>query len=438
MLRAKARKKKQGNDFDDEQKKEKEKDDDRRRRRRDMFGGRKRKKKRKSRKDGSLLKDVVAFGILICFFLFVFSLYFKEPRGQRVFVKTKTEKNKKRLKTKVIAIGDVHGDGDVLRRLLFATGTTDKVLGEDVKWVKERNERTVLVQTGDVVDRGKDSIGSFTFIRDIRAQVLVPGDEDDVDRRQIRLLVGNHELMAIQADYRFVAKEELVALGEAQMEKYGEQEKIHPDSTIGKKALQKVGLLRWKKLFAPDEAFGKEIREFGSVVTVAGEGNCKSAFSHAGVLPEHLKEMKIRSEDYDNTDDSGLKKSLDKVINEHYRNSSKGVQMSRNSWQERSRLPSWINGGDGVFWTREPPDASETNGGCDKIKEIVDLLGVKRMVIGHTVQWQGMNSICGGKLVLIDSGMSYAYGGRKREAFVCEGVNGVPMAVDTNGKSRRI
>ena len=208
-------------------------------------------KKRKSGKDdGSLLlKDVVATGILICFFLFVVSLYFKEPRGQKVFVKTKTEKNKKRLKTKVIAIGDVHGDEDVLRRLLFATGATDKVLGEDVKWVKERNERTVLVQTGDVVDRGKDSIGSFTFIRDIRAQVLVPGDEDDVDRRQIRLLVGNHELMAIQADYRFVAKEELVALGEAQMEKYGEQEKIHPDSTIGKKALQKVGLLRWKKLF---------------------------------------------------------------------------------------------------------------------------------------------------------------------------------------------
>ena len=119
MLRAKARKKKQGKD-DDDQKKEKEKDE--RRSRRDMFG-RKRKKKRKSRKDGLILKDVVAIGILICFFLFVFSLYFKEPRG-RVFVKTKTE-NKKRARTKVIAIGDVHGDEDVLRRLLFATGATD-------------------------------------------------------------------------------------------------------------------------------------------------------------------------------------------------------------------------------------------------------------------------------------------------------------------------
>ena len=59
-----------------------------------------------------------------------------------MFVKTTTEN--KRARTKVIAIGDVHGDEDVLRRLLFATGATDKVLGEDVKWVKERNERERL------------------------------------------------------------------------------------------------------------------------------------------------------------------------------------------------------------------------------------------------------------------------------------------------------
>ena len=92
MLRAKARQKKQGNDFDDDQKKEMEKDD--RRERRDAFGRKRKKKRKSSRKDGLNLKDVVAIGILICFFLFVFSLYFKEPRGQKVFVKTKTEKNK--------------------------------------------------------------------------------------------------------------------------------------------------------------------------------------------------------------------------------------------------------------------------------------------------------------------------------------------------------
>ena len=373
-------------------------------------------------------RDVVAVAVVLAFFLSLLCLSVRPTR-----------RNDHRREAKVIAIGDVHGDEDVLRRLLFATGATDKVFGDDVKWMRERNEKVVLVQTGDVVDRGKDSIGSFKFIRDIREQTLANGDdrdEDDIDERQVRLLVGNHELMAIQADYRFIAKEELLALGETHMEKYGEQEKIHPDSTIGTKALQKVGLLKWKKIFGPEEPFGKEIREFGSVITTAGEGNCKSAFAHAGVLPEHLREMKIRSEDYEN--DDKRKSTLVKVINEHYRNSSKGVQMSGNSWQERRQLPSWINGGNGVFWTREPPDASETNGGCEKIKKIVDLLGVKRMVIGHTVQWQGMNSICDGKLVLIDSGMSYAYGGRQREAFVCEGVNGVPMAVDVNGKSRRI
>ena len=455
MLRLRVRTKKKNRDDDDDvndaRKKKKEETSERR----DAFFGRRvrrdtadEKKKKNKRNATMSWKDVVALMVLLIFFLFVFSLYAREPTKKRTSSSSSSSISSSRGggggggggAPKVIAIGDIHGDEDVLRRLLFATGATDKVLGEDVRWMRERNEKTILVQTGDVVDRGRDSIGSFKFIRDIRNQALMSsssGDgEDDVDKRQVRLLVGNHELMAIQADYRFIAKEELVALGEAQMDKYGEQEKIHPDSTIGTKALQKVGLLKWKKLFAPNEAFGKEIREFGSVVTVAGEGNCKSAFAHAGVLPEHLREMKIRSEDYDNNDEN--KKSLDKIINEHYRNSSKGVQMSGNNWQERSQLPGWINGGDGVFWTREPPDASEINGGCDKIKEIVEMLGVKRMVIGHTVQWQGMNSICGGKLVLIDSGMSYAYGGSRREAFVCEGVNGVPMAVDVHGKIRRI
>jgi len=456
MLRLRVRKKKKKRDDDDvnddvndARRKKKEETNERR----DAFFGRRRvrrdtadEKKKKNKRNATMMswKDVVALMVLLIFFLFVFSLYAREPTKKRTSSSSSSSSRGGGGggggAPKVIAIGDIHGDEDVLRRLLFATGATDKVLGEDVRWMRERNERTILVQTGDVVDRGRDSIGSFKFIRDIRNQALMSsssGDgEDDVDKRQVRLLVGNHELMAIQADYRFIAKEELVALGEAQMDKYGEQEKIHPDSTIGTKALQKVGLLKWKKLFAPNEAFGKEIREFGSVVTVAGEGNCKSAFAHAGVLPEHLREMKIRSEDYDNNDAN--KKSLDKIINEHYRNSSKGVQMSGNNWQERSQLPGWINGGDGVFWTREPPDASEINGGCDKIKEIVEMLGVKRMVIGHTVQWQGMNSICGGKLVLIDSGMSYAYGGSRREAFVCEGVNGVPMAVDVHGKIRRI
>ena len=54
--------------------------------------------------------------------------------------------------------------------------------------------------------------------------------------------------------------------------------------------------------------------------------------------------------------------------------------MSGNGWQERRQLPSWINGGNGVFGLEELPDASETNGGCEKIKKIVDLLGAERMV----------------------------------------------------------
>ena len=90
-------------------------------------------------------RDVVAVAVVLAFFLSLLRLSVRPTR-----------RNDHRREAKVIAIGDVHGDEDVLRRLLFATGVTDKVFGDDVKWMRERNEKVVLVQTGDVVDRGKD------------------------------------------------------------------------------------------------------------------------------------------------------------------------------------------------------------------------------------------------------------------------------------------
>ena len=88
-------------------------------------------------------------------------------------------------------------------------GATDKVFGDDAGMI-ERNEESRFAQTRRQSSiEGKDSIGSFKFIRDIREQTLANGDdrdEDDIDERQVRLLVGNHELMAIQADYRFMKR----------------------------------------------------------------------------------------------------------------------------------------------------------------------------------------------------------------------------------------
>jgi hypothetical protein len=381
-------------------------------------------------------KTTSAFVILSSFFLLSlrgFNIDFR--KGHRTTTTTTAT-------TAVYAIGDIHGDEDVLRKLLFALKITDKVYfsaADDFEVMKARdgNEEIVLVQTGDVVDRGARSIEAFDLLRTIKNKKNTG--------IKVELLVGNHELMAIQSDYRFVSADELVNLGDRAVneENLLEQSKIHQDSTVGRKALYKLGLLQWKKLFHfENEKFGREIREFGSVVTVQGEGNCKSAFAHAGILPEHLEQIDIelgemlKNDVHSKNNKKNRSAIVTNIINEKYRSLTKGKQLTE--YERFNVLPRWIESAEGVFWTREPPDATNANGGCEKIKQIVDFLDAKRLVIGHTVQPEGMRSLCDGYLVLIDSGMSYAYGGRMKEAFVCKGVNGVPMAVDVNGKSRKI
>jgi hypothetical protein len=46
---------------------------------------------------------------------------------------------------------------------------------------------------------------------------------------------------------------------------------------------------------------------------------------------------------------------------------------------------------------------------CEIAKAALAAVGAERMVIGHTVQNEGVNSICGGRVWRIDTGMSSYY-----------------------------
>jgi serine/threonine protein phosphatase 1 len=77
------------------------------------------------------------------------------------------------------AVGDVHGRSDLLRRMVErvlrdAAGTVDPV----------------LVMLGDYVDRGPDSAGVLSFLRDLQATET---------RAEIVVLGGNHEAMMLDA-----------------------------------------------------------------------------------------------------------------------------------------------------------------------------------------------------------------------------------------------
>lgn len=80
--------------------------------------------------------------------------------------------------TRAYAVGDIHGRADLLAALIAAIEGDDTARG---------SARTTVVLLGDLVDRGPDSAGVITLARDWQA------------RRDVRILMGNHEEMFLEA-----------------------------------------------------------------------------------------------------------------------------------------------------------------------------------------------------------------------------------------------
>jgi tetratricopeptide (TPR) repeat protein len=90
----------------------------------------------------------------------------------------------------IVAIGDIHGElqrlTEVIRYAnLLETWWENAWIGED----------TVIVQTGDVIDRGPDSLKAYEAVAALQAKAREGGG-------QVIRLIGNHELMVLQGDYQ--------------------------------------------------------------------------------------------------------------------------------------------------------------------------------------------------------------------------------------------
>ncbi|XP_061365645.1 shewanella-like protein phosphatase 1 isoform X2 [Gastrolobium bilobum] len=93
---------------------------------------------------------------------------------------------------RILAVGDLHGDLKQARSALEMAG----VLSSDGQNLWTGGE-TVLIQLGDILDRGEDEIAILSLLRSLDKQAKAQGGA-------VFQVNGNHETMNVEGDFRYV------------------------------------------------------------------------------------------------------------------------------------------------------------------------------------------------------------------------------------------
>jgi len=256
---------------------------------------------------------------------------------------------------RIVAIGDLHGDLDATRRALRLAGAAD----DNDHWI---GGTLVVVQTGDMLDRGDNEQAILDLFTRLSEEASQAGGA-------VHALNGNHELMNVELDLRYVTP--------GGFEDFQDAVTITDiDSVL---AEYEEGQRARVSAFRPGGDYAKVLARRNTVVIIG-----ENVFVHGGVLPEHV--------------DYGLQR-----LNAELRAWMKG----------EGPVPDWTQEKNSVVWMRHYSDEVDDED-CKLLAEVLDRLGAKRMIVGHTVQEETITPHCEGKVWCIDAGMATYYGGEIR------------------------
>ena len=115
----------------------------------------------------------------------------------------------------VYVLGDTHGNFEEVVQIL----QNSKLIDKNHQWI---GESAHLVFLGDILDRGMDALRLTWFIYELEQSAAQHGG-------QIHLILGNHEIMVMSNDLRYVsAKEQQVA----NMHQVSYQQLYHPTRSV--------------------------------------------------------------------------------------------------------------------------------------------------------------------------------------------------------------
>ncbi|CAN4118132.1 unnamed protein product [Withania somnifera] len=281
--------------------------------------------------------------------------------------------------TRLIAIGDLHGDFQKSKQAFKLAGLID----DHDKWC---GGSTTVVQIGDVLDRGGEELKILYFLEKLnREAVKVNGN--------VITMNGNHEIMNIDGDFRYVTKE-----GLKEFQDWGFWYCVGNDMKmlchgLGKDCVkdifdgipfefrgvkrEDVDMIRIRiAALRPKGPISERFLAKNQTVVVVGD----SVFVHGGLLPKHVE--------------YGFEK-----VNEEVRDWICGV---------KGRVPrDLVRGRNSIVWLRKFSNELAKDCDCATLEHVLATIpGVKRMIMGHTIQESGINGVCNNQAIRIDVGMS--------------------------------
>lgn len=317
---------------------------------------------------------------------------------------------------KIFVLGDLHGD-------LLATVESLKIAGLvriDCNPLKVDNQRLVnhvnwigddsfLVQIGDQIDRTRPENWDTNHITvdnayhdegsDLKIMELFDklGYQAQKTGGCVISLLGNHELMNVAGDFRYVSTQEFREFGN----KYKEQFKHL--SYNNKSSGFPFGYWERKNVFKPGGLIAKRMGRNRKGAVQIG----KWIFVHGGFIPESALKYSIK--DINDTIRDYLNGSKDPMVKRRY-----------------EEIYNADDGDESPFWSRKfgYPEEDDRN---SFIKTIHALNyknnnhqpeNAKGMVIGHTPQFfndKAINSSFNNHLWRVDVGMSRAFGPRNNK-----------------------
>ncbi len=344
---------------------------------------------------------------------------------------------------RIVAVGDVHGDFDALLSILRTAGVVD----ENLQWT---GGKTILVQTGDILDRGPRSRSVIDLLMMLEKQAPKSGG-------RVIALLGNHEVMNIMGDLRYVSPQEYAAFADAKSEerrrlayqeylewRKGQSGMAPPGPGFEQEWMQShpLGFVEHRKAFSADGKYGRWLREHAAVAKVGD-----TVFLHGGIHPKlasggveginrrireeirafdvyqlELTQQKLTHSSFNMYQTTAAAKGeLDRrkavVASRQAEAAAKGKTYKPTA--EEQRYMKWLEDflgyvgwyavhPDGPLWFRGFADWPDAEDG--KITAVLQQMGVAHAVVGHTPQLSGgIRSRFGGKVFLIDTGMLSAY-----------------------------